>query len=319
MSFNAKKARAKYALPMWVDAFVRKTLDLSADEIGGYNLLLWAMWAREDLSLPDDDRKLARIARTSSQTWKRRIRPALEPHFEVADGVWTSDRLGKEAKKTEDFLAAQSRRRSGSDQKNEAIAHHGGAQLDDRDIENNSGKSLETNDGGSTGDISTVSTRDRPNQETKSIGGGGYAHAREENLSPPSGHVQSDREAILEAIGADPISGMFGPNGKQIGRLADMQEARRWRDELGLGLDEVLTVIREVIAAKRDGPPNSFSYFTAAMQRFAGQKNRPALTPIEGGQNDQRAHHRGDGQPSAQRRAHASLASAFARTIPDEP
>ena len=105
-TFNAQKARTKYALPMWVDAFVRKTLDLSADEVGGYNLLLWAMWAREDLSLPDDDRKLARIARTTAQTWRRRIRPALEPHFEVSDGVWTSDRLAKEAARVEKRVRA---------------------------------------------------------------------------------------------------------------------------------------------------------------------------------------------------------------------
>ena len=167
----------------------------------------------------------------------------------------------------------------------------------------------------------TGETQAEKRREEKNIDGGDRAHAREAANPPPvSESFQTDREAILEAIGADPISGMFGPNGKQIGRLADMQEARRWRDELGLGLDEVLTVIREVIAGKRDGPPNSFSYFTGAMQRLAGQKNRPALTPIEGGQNDQRAHHNGGtGQPSAQRRAHESLASAFARAIPDEP
>ncbi|MEI4262749.1 DUF1376 domain-containing protein [Roseovarius sp. D0-M9] len=127
MTFNAAKARTKYALPLWGDAFVRDTLDLSADEVGAFNLLLWAMWSRESCDLPDDDRKLARVARVTPklarvarvtpQTWRRRVRPSLAAFFVIEGGIWMSVRLRREAVKTEKFLKAQSDRRAGPDQK----------------------------------------------------------------------------------------------------------------------------------------------------------------------------------------------------------
>ncbi|MBS8227115.1 YdaU family protein [Vannielia litorea] len=167
-SFNAQKARTKYALPMWVDAFVRKTLELSADEIGAYFLLLSAMWGREECSLPDDDRKLARIARATPQTWKRRIRPTIEPFFEVAEGNWKNDRLSIEAVKTEKFLKSQSARKGGGDQKNEAVARHGGARMTPTETQEKSGKSLKNKEPPPTADASTEVPGRYPFQETKS-------------------------------------------------------------------------------------------------------------------------------------------------------
>ncbi len=82
------------------------------------------------------------------------------------------------------------------------------------------------------------------------------------------------REKILAAVGADPVSGMIGPNGKRLGSQADMIAAGQW---LGLGLTEpeVLAEISALIAAKRDGPPGTFGYFTAAMARLAAAKSAP--------------------------------------------
>lgn len=311
MSFDAAKARTKYAMPVWVDAFVRDTLDLSADEIGAYNLLLWAMWSRESCDLPDDDRKLARVARVTPQTWKRRVRPSLEVFFVIARGTWSSVRLMREAAKTEKFLKAQSDRKTGGDQKNEAFTRHHGAQLENKNIDKNQDKLLKTNKPPSTADITMDASPDHPTQETKrpSIGGGD-AGAREENHDQD----RTEREIVLEAIGADPISGLIGPNGQCIGRLIDMREFRSWKQDLGLELPEIIEVIRDVMTRKQDGPPSTFTYFTQPMQRFAGQKSRPALTPIEGGQYE-----RNNKGGTTAGRAHQGLIAGFARAVSKEP
>lgn len=89
------------------------------------------------------------------------------------------------------------------------------------------------------------------------------------------------REILLNAMRVD-VSGMTD-TGKWIGGLGDMAVAEQWASDLGLTLNEQCAVIREVMQRKTDGPPGSFKYFTKAMQRFAGEKTAPALTPTEGG------------------------------------
>lgn len=98
---------------------------------------------------------------------------------------------------------------------------------------------------------------------------------------PEEAEELEPRERVLVAMGHDP-SGVTA-NGKVIGGQGDMMQYARWRDELGLSLEEVEAVIGEVCRGKRDGPPTSFRYFTAAMQRFAGEKEEAAkpLTKVE--------------------------------------
>jgi hypothetical protein len=163
--------------------------------------------------------------------------------------------------------------------------------------------------------------------DTRDIRGGGRsAYAREADppiAAPPNDpdilNVPTEREQILAAVGADPVSGMVGPNGKQIGGLSDMQEFERWKSDLGLSLEEVILVVREVMNAKRDGPPGSLSYFRKAMQRFAGTKTQQPLTPIEGASHERHQHPQASGRgQTAAGRAHEGLVAAFAGTIPDE-
>lgn len=283
--FNAQKARTKYALPLWVDAFVRDTLDLSADEIGAFNLILWAMWTREACDMPDDDRKLSRVARATPQTWKRRIRPALEPFFEVDGEVWKSRRLLREAAKTEKFLAAQSARRTGADQENDPFTRHGGAQLENTKSDINSGNALKTNKQPPTTDNTTDSAPDRPTQETKrpSIGGGGSACVREADQDrqepPPADNDQTPRERVLEAMGLGP-DGVAGPS-RFLGGQGDVAELGRWLELPGLTLEVVCEEVRRVAAAKADGPPSSFRYFTPAMQRLSAALSAPKLQPAD--------------------------------------
>lgn len=327
-SYNPKKARTKYACPIWVDAFLRDTLELEADEFGAFHLILYAMWSREACNMPDDDRKLARVSRCSIRLWKSRIRPVLEPFFEIENGLWISTRLAKEALKTEKFLHNQSNRKSGADNKSDTCALPEGTHEHSDETHENYHKTLKNNNQVSTVDNTTDIAGEQPTQETKrpSIIGGGDAGAREPD--PPPNAVaakvttnRTDREQLLEAIGADPISGMFGPNGKMIGNAADLLEARRWRDDLGLTLNDALSVIKDVMAKKRDGPPNGFKYFTEAMQRHAALINQPTLKPAKGGTDDQRDHHQaGAFRPSTpQGRTVEKFVAAFARGVPEEP
>lgn len=103
------------------------------------------------------------------------------------------------------------------------------------------------------------------------LDGGGSAGARD--LQPAeASQPKTFREKMLEAVGVDPVSGLTGRGGAQLGTQADMLEARRWFTDLKLTPTEVLAVVAEAMQRKPDGPPNRFSYFTKAMQRYAATK-----------------------------------------------
>lgn len=97
-------------MQLYVSDFVGDTLHLSSEQVGVYLLLLMAMW-NADGSLPDDDAKLARVARLSLKKW-RAARPELMEFFTVADGHVTHGRLTKELQKSE--RQSQSRSAAGA-------------------------------------------------------------------------------------------------------------------------------------------------------------------------------------------------------------
>lgn len=111
--FNPKGARTKRPLPIWGDAFQRDTQHLQADEVGALFLILMAMWSRETCDLPDDDSRLARVARVSPRLWKSRIGPVVRTFLSVDDGVVLSKRLRKEAAYAERHVQRQSDRKTG--------------------------------------------------------------------------------------------------------------------------------------------------------------------------------------------------------------
>lgn len=83
------------ALQLWTDAYLADTTDLSAEEHGVYLLLLMAAWRSPECSLPDDDLRLARMARVGKKKWVK-MRPIMERFFTVDDRGWTQKRLLKE-------------------------------------------------------------------------------------------------------------------------------------------------------------------------------------------------------------------------------
>lgn len=153
---------------------------------------------------------------------------------------------------------------------------------------------------------------DKRREEKNGSGDGTRARASE----PPD--MPTDRELLLQAMGVDPVSGIIGPSGKMIGRMADMQEFQAWRDDLGLSMPDILTIIAEVMQTKADGPPKTFSYFTEPMRRAAGRKARPALVPIEE-TRDERTH--GSQQTTGNAKVsgvHQKMLSGFVRAVPQQ-
>ncbi|WP_322415342.1 YdaU family protein [Mesorhizobium huakuii] len=84
-------------MQLYVSDFVGDTLQLSTEQIGAYMLILMAMWNAGG-RLPDDDAKLARVARLSLKRW-RAISADLLSFFEREAGEIGHKRLAKELQK----------------------------------------------------------------------------------------------------------------------------------------------------------------------------------------------------------------------------
>ncbi|QKD02675.1 YdaU family protein [Mesorhizobium loti] len=84
-------------MQLYVSDFVGDTLQLSTEQIGAYMLLLMAMWNAGG-SLPDDDAKLARVARLPLKRW-RTISTDLMTFFEREAGEIGHKRLTRELHK----------------------------------------------------------------------------------------------------------------------------------------------------------------------------------------------------------------------------
>ncbi len=84
-------------MPLWIDDYMAATATLTTQEHGAYLLLIFHYW-REG-SLPEDDKKLARIVRLSLKEWMA-IREVIAGFF--FDG-WKHKRVEKELAKCSDL------------------------------------------------------------------------------------------------------------------------------------------------------------------------------------------------------------------------
>jgi uncharacterized protein YdaU (DUF1376 family) len=77
-------------MALYIADYLRKTTHLGALESGGYLHLIMDYWQND--GLPDDDKKLARIARMTDREWKS-ARPTIQAFFH--DG-WKHERIDQE-------------------------------------------------------------------------------------------------------------------------------------------------------------------------------------------------------------------------------
>lgn len=85
------------ALPLFGDAYMADTMHLTLEEHGAYLRLLMLAWRTPDCSLPNDDKRIARMLGVGAQKWKK-IRPAVMAFWTIENGMWTQKRLKKERK-----------------------------------------------------------------------------------------------------------------------------------------------------------------------------------------------------------------------------
>lgn len=83
-------------MPVYPDALLGDTLHLSTEQFGAYLLLLFATWRNNGKPLPDDDRKLARVCRSTMAHWRRALRPTVIEFFQTDDGFLHQKRLESE-------------------------------------------------------------------------------------------------------------------------------------------------------------------------------------------------------------------------------
>lgn len=89
-------------MPLYVADYLADTTHLSAAEHGAYLLLIMAYW-QSGRPLPDDDAKLARVARMQPKEW-RAARSTLLDFFTVEDGEWRHGRVDEELTKAERMM-----------------------------------------------------------------------------------------------------------------------------------------------------------------------------------------------------------------------
>jgi len=252
--------------------FIEGTIGMSFEVKAAYRLVLDLIYMQGG-NLPDDARYISGLLGCTVRKWGS-LRKALIATGKITatNGYLTNKRAVIEIETVAKFQEKQSENRRGSN-KNKGLQKP---------------RSIHT-------DTDT---------DTDIDGGGGSARAREADPQeppdpPPPEQEHAEREQALVAMGHDPTG--LTASGRIVGSQADMAEKRRWAD-LGLSHEQQIAVIREVMAAKRDGPPINFRYFTGAMQRLAGELARaplapaiptepgpPALSAVSGGRRDLQA------------------------------
>lgn len=91
-------------MPFYVAEYLADAAHLSTLEHGAYMLLIMNYWQRAE-PLPDNDRKLARLARLTDEQWAS-IREDMAEFFDVSDGIWSHKRIDHELTKAEQKLEA---------------------------------------------------------------------------------------------------------------------------------------------------------------------------------------------------------------------
>jgi uncharacterized protein YdaU (DUF1376 family) len=85
-------------MPLWTDAYLGDTRHLSTVQHGAYLLILMSMW-RNGGDLPNDEKRIARIAGLPMDRW-RKISDAVMELFEIEGELITQKRLRLELKKS---------------------------------------------------------------------------------------------------------------------------------------------------------------------------------------------------------------------------
>lgn len=107
------------SMPLFCGDYLKDTADLTPEEHGAYLLILMYTWANGCKPMPDDDERIARRLRISKDRWAKKIRPTLEPFFDLSGGSWRSPRLEREWEYVSGYITKQSEKGKASAEKRE--------------------------------------------------------------------------------------------------------------------------------------------------------------------------------------------------------
>jgi uncharacterized protein YdaU (DUF1376 family) len=249
--------------PFYVDRYEGDTAHLSMLDDGAYNRLLRLCWRSPGCKIPDDRAWIYRQMRATSDADRAAIDAVLAEYFRRAKGKTWSQKL------LEIYEQVSDAHRIRSEAGKQGVAAK--ALKRANKIPSNAEPKLK---------------QPEPEPEPKE-------KEQQPRAEVPSSQADATtRERLLAAMGADPISGLIGPNGRRLGTVADTVEAEKW-SAMGISLDRQCAVIAERCAAmRRNNPhwtPGRFAYFTGAMADLAAAKAAPVPTGTARGQSDRDA------------------------------
>jgi uncharacterized protein YdaU (DUF1376 family) len=96
---GAKLMAALPYMPLFVADYLADTAHLNTFQHGAYLLLIMNYWQRGG-PLPDDDKRLASIARVGPREWAR-MRDVISEFFSIANGSWSHSRIDVELARVE--------------------------------------------------------------------------------------------------------------------------------------------------------------------------------------------------------------------------
>lgn len=283
------------ALPLWTDAYLADTLHLSTEEHGAYLLLLMTAWRSPDCTLPDDDDRLARMARVGAKKWAK-MRPVLAHFWTVDDGRWKQKRLLKERERAEKNRDQKRHAAAAKHRKNNNTGAAGGAAPHMR-------SDLTPEDGQSRGNCfpkASAGSATSRSRERHSVGGnqlknhdtgsadadaegvrnGSYPYPYPYPVAAAQSPQQDGETRAPPGRGGDAAAGLIGIVDDAIARHFGEAMRRPWptpRDhptaqawlEAGATPDQVRAVADAVLArmaATGREPPKSLAYLDGAVR-----------------------------------------------------
>lgn len=258
-------------VPFYASDWLAGTRGLTAVETGVY-ITLVALMYEADGPVPYDPRRLCRTCGCTPRTFEKAVDALMaQGKIALAEGGLTNARAKKEIEKRREKSCAAKKNAANRWRKSlkTQCADDADASRSQcgSDAYQNQSPELESRD---------IPSPPPLDDSARAPSSGSVVVATE---SPPTSPTL--REKILVACGADPVSGLTGPNGTVLGTRADMHAVERWRADLGLDDETILAVIVDAMNRKRDGPPSRLSYFDRPMQREAGSRNRPKLEAVD--------------------------------------
>lgn len=241
-------------MPLYVDDYEADTAHLSMLEDGVYSRLLRLCWRTPGCSVPDDEAWLFRRLRAQSEEERAAVLAIIEEFFERKAGRITSPRLVREFKKVDETT----RKRSEAGKRGGRPQGTVNKQKDEK-----------------AGFCDDKAGPKQPEPEPEPEA------ATQLSAQPQAGDAKSEGassddllDAVMHAVGLTNgrIPTYWMPPASTI-------HVERWRSELGLSQQEILSVAREN-RKQHDSAPNGPKALDAAMKRMADAKKNP----IEAGQ-----------------------------------